>query len=251
MLTDSPFSTLTLPFEVPMNHNQQKTGNESVINSCNHRETESSESFPLLPDTEIVKKLSHNASERDRRKRLNDLFFSLRSLIPRTDRSKKLSIPATVSCALKYIPELQKQVQKLMQRKEEILETIYKRRESILPHKQRKSTGIRNIFPVVTVNQVEGKDYVIQISTLKAKNIPLSVILQDFEKEGFHVLNASAFNSCGKMVCYNLHLQAKETGILECEMLSQQLMSLYQNQGELQSQSFNVDILRGGLQIQL
>ncbi|XP_043692855.1 transcription factor ORG2-like [Telopea speciosissima] len=229
MLTAPPFSTLGLQrLEVSMNHNKKK-GNESVINnSINHRETESSESFPHLPsgqphiepdtskpssttsgDPEIVKKLSHNASERDRRKRLNDLFFSLRSLLPRTDRSKKLSIPATVSCALKYIPELQKQVQKLMQRKEEILATIYEQRDPILPphNKQKKGGVVRSFFPVVTASQVDDKDYVIQIHTVKAKNIPLSVILQDLEKEGLQVLNASAFNSCGKMVCYNLHLQ--------------------------------------------
>ncbi|XP_042513524.1 transcription factor ORG2-like [Macadamia integrifolia] len=260
-----------------MNHNQ-KTSNEPHINSShNHRETGSSESFPHLlhslqpqidphtskpssttsggcggGDPVTVKKLSHNASERDRRKRLNDLFFSLRSLLPGTDRSKKLSIPGTVTCALKYIPELQKLVQKLMQRKEEILSVIYEQRDDPihpLHYKQRK--GVRTSFPVVTASQVDEREYVIQIITLKSKSIPLSVVLEDLEKGGFQVLNASAFTSSGKMVCYNLHLQVKETRVWECEMLSQELMFMYQNQEELQTQCFNVHNLRRGLQTQL
>ncbi|KAJ4978357.1 hypothetical protein NE237_009137 [Protea cynaroides] len=262
MLADPPpFSTLGLSVEaVPMNHNQN-TSNEPHINSSNHRETESSESFPRLPslqpqidpdtskpssttsgDPETVKKLSHNASERDRRKRLNDLFFTLRSLLPRNDRSKKLSIPGTVTCALKYIPELQKQVQKLMQRKEEILSIIHKQRDPInLPPKQRK--GVRTSFPVVTASQVDDREYAIQISTLKVKSIPLSVVLEDMEKGGFQILNASAFTSSGKMVCYNLHLQVKETQVFECEKLSQELMSMYQSQEELHTRCYNVDNL--------
>lgn len=36
-------------------------------------------------DLTTVKKLNHNASERDRRKKMNTLYSSLRSLIPATD----------------------------------------------------------------------------------------------------------------------------------------------------------------------
>ena len=38
-------------------------------------------------DPKMHKKLNHNASERDRRKKVNDLYSSLRSLLPGTDRT--------------------------------------------------------------------------------------------------------------------------------------------------------------------
>ncbi|CAN6829280.1 unnamed protein product [Brassica oleracea] len=69
----------------------------------------------------VNKKLKHNASERDRRKKINSLFSSLCSCLPASDQSKKLSIPQTVSRSLKHILELQEEVKKLIQKKEELL----------------------------------------------------------------------------------------------------------------------------------
>ncbi|KAL5067058.1 hypothetical protein RYX36_017945, partial [Vicia faba] len=37
-------------------------------------------------DLSMVKKLVHNASERDRRKKINNLYSSLRSLLPLSDQ---------------------------------------------------------------------------------------------------------------------------------------------------------------------
>ncbi|KVI03452.1 Achaete-scute transcription factor-related protein [Cynara cardunculus var. scolymus] len=69
----------------------------------------------------VGKKLNHNASERDRRKRVNDLYAFLRSLLPMsTAQKKKVSIPGTVSHALKYIAELQKEVERLIRKKEQL-----------------------------------------------------------------------------------------------------------------------------------
>jgi hypothetical protein len=48
-----------------------------------HRLAKSVMSFSGDPTT--VKKLNHNASERDRRKKMNSLYSSLRSLLPATD----------------------------------------------------------------------------------------------------------------------------------------------------------------------
>ena len=48
-------------------------------------------SFPVSPTSHdpsnMTKKLSHNAYERDRRKKLNDLYSSLRSLLPDTEQN--------------------------------------------------------------------------------------------------------------------------------------------------------------------
>ncbi|KAF2567929.1 hypothetical protein F2Q68_00023771, partial [Brassica cretica] len=68
----------------------------------------------------VMKKLNHNASERERRKKINTMFSSLRSCLPASDQSKKLSVSATVSHALNYIPELQEQVKQLIKKKDDL-----------------------------------------------------------------------------------------------------------------------------------
>ncbi|KAI3857936.1 hypothetical protein MKW98_011202 [Papaver atlanticum] len=188
--------------------------------------------------TSTVKKLNHNASERDRRKKLNNLYSSLRSLLPGSDHTKKLSIPVTVSKVVKYIPDLQKQVDKLMQRKEEILTSISKQQTasggdhpnnnySIRDSKSRKVLAVKKqSFPSVSANRVDDREVVIQICSLKV-NIPLlSEVLLNLEREDFRVLNASAFDSSGDRVFYNLHLQVKDTQSLQCEVLNEKLLSL-------------------------
>ncbi|XP_026429429.1 transcription factor ORG2-like isoform X2 [Papaver somniferum] len=163
--------------------------------------------------TSTVKKLNHNASERDRRKKLNNLYSSLRSLLPGSDHTKKLSIPVTVSKVVKYIPDLQKQVDKLIQGKEEILTSISKQQtagggDRLRDSKSRKVLAVKKqSLPTVSANRVDDREVVIQICSLKV-NIPLlSEVLLNLEREDFRVLNASAFDSSGDRVFYNLHLQ--------------------------------------------
>jgi len=50
-------------------------------------EVELQRSTAPSPDPAMVKKLSHNASERDRRKKVNNLVSSLRSLLPLADQT--------------------------------------------------------------------------------------------------------------------------------------------------------------------
>lgn len=47
-------------------------------------------SSPANGEEKAVKKLNHNASERDRRKRINDLYSSLRSLLPQSDQTVRI-----------------------------------------------------------------------------------------------------------------------------------------------------------------
>lgn len=100
MLALSPplFSTFEWALEDPINHDQ------NITNIC--RETELLDSllhFPLprpqvehekssvfdrnTGDVMAVKKINHNASERDRRRKINSLFSSLRSLLPASDQT--------------------------------------------------------------------------------------------------------------------------------------------------------------------
>ncbi|KAJ6700146.1 ACHAETE-SCUTE TRANSCRIPTION FACTOR-RELATED [Salix purpurea] len=109
----------------------------------------------------MVKKLHHNASERDRRKKINSLYSSLRSLLPASDHMKKLSIPSTISRVLKYIPELQQQVEKQIQRKEELLSKLSGQGYLIHQENQRKDTMYSSL-PSVSASRLGDREVVVQ-----------------------------------------------------------------------------------------
>ncbi|XP_042514385.1 transcription factor ORG2-like [Macadamia integrifolia] len=186
------------------------------------------ESFPssaITSDPSLIKKLNHNASERDRRKKLNTHYASLRSILPGADEMRKLSIPTTISRVLKYIPELQNQVENLKQRKQEILSTIHKKGDRT--HIDNQSNGIvRRSLPIVSVSQIEEREVMIQICSCKTMRSSVSEILVNLEEEGLEVFDLSASASSGEVVFYNLHLQIREKQWLNCELLSQKLLSM-------------------------
>ncbi|XVE95775.1 hypothetical protein REPUB_Repub02eG0128900 [Reevesia pubescens] len=164
--------------------------------SCNH------------PTNTIDKKLNHNASERDRRRKINNLYFSLRSLLPVSEQTKRLSIPATVSRVLKYIPELQVQVEKLVQKKEEILSRISRQDEFVHQQNKRKIERFSTSPFGISVTRVSETEVVVQISTFQAYNdTPLSTILLNLEEDGLFLTDASCFESFGGKVFYNLIFQ--------------------------------------------
>ncbi|BFG37863.1 hypothetical protein CerSpe_241370 [Prunus speciosa] len=170
----------------------------------------------------VAKKINHNASERERRKKINSLYSSMRSLLP-ADQAKKLSIPNTISRVLKYIPELQKQVEGLIRKREECLSRASKQ-EDVMQEKEIKSFSSKS---AVSTYRLSDREVAIQISTLKTHNNLLSEIFLNLEEEGLHVLNASSLESSGERVFYNLHLQVERSCRLECENLSEKLMSFY------------------------
>ncbi|WCJ34080.1 basic helix-loop-helix (bHLH) DNA-binding superfamily protein [Euphorbia peplus] len=180
-------------------------------------------------DSNMVKKLNHNASERDRRKMLNHLYSSLRSLLPASDQFKKLSIPATISQVLKYIPELQQQVERLSERKEKLISNIHNQNQ----HKNKKlSTKQGTNQPLISATKLTETQIVIQISTLISNDVQkclLSEILNLLEdEEGLSLISSSAFQSFLGRVFFTLHLQVEETHSSECEALCEKLVSLYE-----------------------
>ncbi|KAJ4978686.1 hypothetical protein NE237_009466 [Protea cynaroides] len=252
-LSSSLYSTHGWPLEEQMmNQGQQNTWTGKVpFLNCSSGETEALESsslqFPSLQsqmgsipssainnDPALIKKLNHNASERDRRKKLNNLYASLRSILPGTDQTRKLSIPVTISRVLKYIPELQNQVEKLIQRKQEILASLHKKEDRTRLDNQRNGI-IRKSIPSVSVSQVEEREVMIQICASKNMRSPLSEVLINLEEEGLEVFNVSASTSSGEVVFYNLHLQMAENQKMNCEFLSQKLLSLCDSREELYS----------------
>lgn len=115
---------------------------------------------------------------------------------------KKLSIPATVACVVKYIPELQKEVERLVQKKEELSLRMCRQREDSADCQVRKRRKVErketSSSAAVTISPIEGSEVVVQISALKANKGLLSEALNKLELgDGLFLLNASSFQSTG------------------------------------------------------
>ncbi|PRQ55156.1 putative transcription factor bHLH family [Rosa chinensis] len=220
MLALSPplFSTIGWPLEDhPISHDHNNYF--SAESSLPHFPTTLQPQFDQLDHSTAIngesnissvdKKLNHNASERDRHKKINNLYSSLRSLVP-ADHAKRLSIPDTVSRVLKYIPELQQQVEGLIQKRDELLSKISTQENVILQEEKKvKSTAwrSRSSLSAVSTTRLSDGEVAIQISTIKSSHNFVSRILQSLEEDGLEILNASSFESSRGRVFYNLHLQ--------------------------------------------
>ncbi|KAL3819707.1 hypothetical protein ACJIZ3_005612 [Penstemon smallii] len=180
----------------------------------------------------MVKKLNHNASERERRKRINNLYFTLRSLLPQQDQSGKLSIPATISKVLKYIPEQQKEIDRLIQKKERLMSKI-SRQEETLTTNLRKKRRIEPNQSTLSVTRISDQEMIIQSSISKVEKASFSEALLSLEQEGLFVKSASCFESCEGRVFYNLHLQAQGNLIMDAEILKEKLWSFYEKGEEI------------------
>ncbi|KAL9155023.1 hypothetical protein ABFS82_10G155000 [Erythranthe guttata] len=174
-----------------------------------------------------VKKLNHNASERDRRKKINNLYSSLRSLLPNDDRSRKLSIPATVSRVVKYIPEIQKEVERLIHKKEMLTSKITSSSasSSIGLKKQNRSNNINS--SAVTATQIGEREIVFQMSTkcdYQKRALQISEAVTTFEEQGFLLTNATSFQSFDGRIFFNLHIQAQGSHqVMNAEILKEKL----------------------------
>jgi len=182
----------------------------------------------ITGDSKMSKKIFHNASERDRRRKMNDLYSTLRSLLPGADEMKKPSIPTTISRVVKYIPELQEQVMGLIQKKEELLSRICGKGDRETRHEKKPKSKAWSSLSTVTATQLDDDgEVVIQISTYVVHKNALSEIIVILEEDGLVLLNASSFESFEGRVFFNLHLQVERRERLECESISEKLMSVY------------------------
>lgn len=122
---------------------------------------------------------------------------------------KKLSIPTTVSRVLKYIPELQKELESLEEKKEGLVKKkkIAKEETScslLLLEKQRKDRSSSS--SVVSATRLSEKDIMIQISTTKNNKGWFGHVLSNLEQDGFVLQDSSSFESFEERIFYNLHL---------------------------------------------
>ncbi|CAE6076496.1 unnamed protein product [Arabidopsis arenosa] len=190
----------------------------------------SSEGNEIANNPVVAKKLNHNASERDRRKKINSLFSSLRSCLPVSDQSKKLSIPETVSKSLKYIPELQQKVKKLIQKKEELLVRLSGQRDFELYDKQQPK-AVASYLSTVSATRLGDNEVMVQISSSKIHNFSISNVLGGIEEDGFVLVDVSSSRSQGERLFYTLHLQVENMDDyykINCEELSERMLYLYE-----------------------
>lgn len=138
---------------------------------------------------------------------------------------KKLSIPLTISRVLKYIPELQKHVEGLIKRKEEILYKLSPK----LDHHEVKNHG-HNLGFVVSSCRLNDSEVSIQISCYTFHMVPLSEILLYLENDGFLLLNVSSSDTFGGRVFYNLHYQMDKTKRLESDIINEKLLSVMEKE---------------------
>ena len=140
-------------------------------------------------------------------------------------RQKKLSIPNTVSRVLKYIPELQNEIERLVRKKEALSVKISKQGE-LFQYENQRNNSIRGNLATVSASLIGDKQVTIQLSTFKANMRLQSEALEVVEKDGFELVNAS-FNSFGERAFYNLHLQVFSGSTLYTNLLSVQVLVTY------------------------
>ncbi|XP_073132573.1 transcription factor ORG2-like [Henckelia pumila] len=196
--------------------------------------------FRKVGDTnKIFKKLNHNASERDRRKKMNTMYSTLREMLPPEDQSRKLSIPATISRVLKYIPEIQKEMGTLIQKKESLMsKKVSKRRvfqedSTIDFRKQRSRPKPTRNTSALSATRISDQEIVLQISMAKFEKGSFSDALWCLEKEGFLVLSTSCFQSSGGRVFHNAHIQGLSgSQIMDVSVLKEKVWAFYDKDEE-------------------
>ncbi|RID65092.1 hypothetical protein BRARA_D00312 [Brassica rapa] len=168
-------------------------------------------SVPSEGNGVVTKKLNHNASERDRHKKIKSLFSSLRSCLPASD-PKKLSIPQT----------LQEEVKKLIKKKELLVRVSGQRAIEHYVEPQPK-TDVARYVSTISATKLGDNEVMVQISSSKIHNFSISNVLSGLEEDG----------SQGERLFYTLHLQMgnKENHKLTCEELSQRMLYLYEECG--------------------
>ncbi|KAM3205631.1 transcription factor like [Capsicum annuum] len=163
----------------------------------------------------MEKKLNHNASERNRRKKMNFLYSTLRSLLPpiaKHHQKKKLSFPATVSYVQEYIPELKKDIERLSKTKDLLILTISKKSNSLVQinHNYEQKlimNGNSTSTTSISASPLCNGQILVQISTTQENDFPISKVLESLEEDGLILLNASSFKSFGDEIFHTLHFQ--------------------------------------------
>nr|KJB79028.1 hypothetical protein B456_013G038100 [Gossypium raimondii] len=154
-----------------------------------------------------MKKQEHNAKERIRRMKLHAAYLALGALLPSdsTGSKKRKSTALIIDRAVEYIPELEKEIEKLTLRKNDMLSTI----------KNKKSCAVLNHFqlrqPSVSVHEIKQGEFIVQICTQEYPDCSFLNLLHNVEEEeGICIISASTHQVSDHGHCYHLHIQMHE-----------------------------------------
>ncbi|TXG54039.1 hypothetical protein EZV62_019295 [Acer yangbiense] len=157
------------------------------------------------------KKQEHNAKEKVRRKKLNATYLALGALLPNYSPTKKrrVNAPVLIDRAVEYIPELEKEIEKLSLRKNNLVSATEKQKYLI---SQTSSSSNDHQVPSVSIHEVvKGEQVIIQILCIQKDHDQVSNLLQNVQAQGMCILSASTLQVCEERVSYHLHLQVYYT----------------------------------------
>ncbi|XP_011087740.1 transcription factor bHLH100 [Sesamum indicum] len=198
----------------PKNSKTRRSRSCKLIRNNNERSTTAGmeQSAEEGPSDVVAKKLDHNAKERIRRMKLNASYLALRSLLPDSRRSKKRwSAPAIVERVVKYIPELENEVEALRSKKDNIVQ------QSSTSKKKIASAEHQNL--TVCVNKINQEEAVVQVCMGSREDdedgevVGFTNLLQAVEDdEGIcNIKSASTVDVCESRICCHLHIQVNQS----------------------------------------
>ncbi|GMI83618.1 hypothetical protein HRI_002031100 [Hibiscus trionum] len=157
-----------------------------------------------------LKKEEHNAKERIRRMKTHAAYLDLGALLP-TDSSiskKRNSSPLILDRAVEYIPELEKEIEKLTLRKNDMLSAVKHKQSAAANHLQQLNRDPSS----VSVHEIEQGEFIVQIFSRGHENGAFSNLLQNVEddEQGMSIMSASTLQVSDHGNCYHLHIKMKK-----------------------------------------
>lgn len=141
---------------------------------------------------------------------------------------KKLSVSATVSQALEYIPELQEQVNMLIKKKDELSFQISGQKDLLNTNQNgNPEKGDTRYASTVSATRIGETGLMVQISSLQTVKCSFGNLLSGIEEDGLVLVDASSSRSQGERLFYTMHFQMDNCN-LNFEELSSRLLYLYE-----------------------
>ncbi|XP_073313559.1 transcription factor bHLH160-like [Primulina huaijiensis] len=183
--------------------NLKKMKRKSKNSNC--KEAATLEQSGAQEGTSVAKKMDHNAKERIRRMKINASFLAIQALLPDSRRSKKRwSAPSIVDRVLKYIPELQNEIQELDSKKQS-----YEQHESSSKNNENPTSNLDEDRSI-TISRVDRNEAIVQICMPRNGERKVSVfanMLRKVEDEGYFINSASTLGVGESRICHHLHIQ--------------------------------------------
>ncbi|KAI3913426.1 hypothetical protein MKW98_003905, partial [Papaver atlanticum] len=117
---------------------------------------------------------------------------------------KKWSYPMVVATVLEYIPELQEEIEKLKQKKDNFLLSSQEKQMFITDQNRIVSSAGLYSGPSVSTMEINKGEITAQICICRKLDV-FPLLLENLER-GIHIANASTLSISTERVCYHLHL---------------------------------------------